>query len=875
MAEKRNPATVEWDLTESVRWGTSPLPLLPTALAHALAGVAVPEWLAATLGSRGASVEALAGDVWAVLPANEGTRERIRAYVLGLVKERSSELADVLIGCGGLDTIEPALLRAPGRSRHCLIRAGVLRDPARAASLRFADLLNQRSVGPRTALEAAAILESFGDRSPSDATVTLADAIARLTIPAWGEPGSPLLPVGLRRALADERLPDWVRDDLCLAPDATPASLDASVWRGFDVLPLRVRRFVLNLVAYRIDLLTDVHVLETRWPDSVEPESVPWPTRVLNAISRAGLLDPVRLEATTYSDLLDLPALGVKSVLDFAAIAEAVTSRAAADVVDHSAIDDLTTAADEDWADRLRADDPRFRDVAPVYVGSLAALFEDALSNPNGARAHHLTRSLPLIRARAAEIAAEPLDLAFDRLLRSVGANGRQIEIVKARLGWNEVGPVTLQDVGDAFHVTRERVRQVAEKVLGKVTPTYLPQLQVAIQVLEAAAPITVGDARLLLVAKGVTSSPLDPRGVEAVATLLGYEASFHIDLSDGSPWILPMGRLGTAPIFSAARKTAGRVGVSNVDEVQALLSRTGSETSSGEVERILRGSAKIRFLEDEWFWVPGIPADRNRLRNVTQRMLSVTPRLDLATLRQGVRRRYRFMGIETVPPTSVLGAFYAANPEFILHGGGMVESAVPLDYRSILGDVDRAFVEVFRSVPTGLLDRAQLHEALTKRGINPNTLAVWTSYSPVLDHPALNVWCLRGADVEPAALEALRAVTSTRTRHRRTVAFGWDDEGRLSLTVTIGNVQSPVVGIPSPIVRYVCNRRFAAITKDGTPAGTIVVDDGGTSWGFGPFLRRRGAEVGDPLTMRFDLTSELVTLTVGDEDALDVDEVD
>ncbi len=95
-------------------------------------------------------------------------------------------------------------------------------------------------------------------------------------------------------------------------------------------------------------------------------------------------------------------------------------------------------------------------------------------------------------------------------------------------------------------------------------------------------------------------------------------------------------------------------------------------------------------------------------------------------------------------------------------------------------------------------------------------------------------------------------------------------------MTVTIGNVNSPVVGIPTAIARYVAGRRFAAMTEDGTPAGTIVVDDGTSSWGYGPFLRRRGAEVGDSLTMRFDLTTDQVSLTVGDEGVLeDVDEVD
>ena len=868
MQPDRKPSTAGNNLTPLPGWGTSAFPLLPTAIAHAVADVEVPSWIADLLGSPGTTASALAGNAWDVLPGDEETRQRLTSYVVELVRDRASEVADVRVARGGADAIKPLLLHLSTRARNALIRAGMATDPAKGQGIRFGDLLSTPNVGVRTAIEISAVLEASGGAPVADAHV--AKAMTAQAPPEWGEPGSPVLPVGLRRALADERLPEWVRADLNLPSEASLASLDAAVWRALESLPTRVRRYILNLVAYRIDAIKDAQVFEEGWPAAIDPSEVAWPTRVGNALTRHQLLDRGRLERITYGELLGLPAMGIKSVLDFAAIAEVLAGGGGADVVDQGSIDALTAAADEDWANRLRADDPRFRDVAPVYVGSLAGLFEDALSNPNGARAHALAGSLEDIRIRAAEIAAEPLDLAFERVLRSVGSTERQVEIVKARLGWNEVGPITLQEVGDQFDLTRERVRQVTAKVLDRLTVTYLPQLEVAIRELEAAAPIPISDACRLLVEKGVTALPIDPRGLVVVAELLGYEVSFQIDDGDGSPWVLPAGGAATAAIFSAARKAAGRVGVSNVDEVHALLVGADREISAGEVERVLRASTKIDFLEGDWFWVPDIPGDRNRLRNVTQRMLSVAARLDLATLRQGVRRRYRFMGIETVPPSSVLGAFYAAHPEFIVHKDGSVGSAVDLDYRLMLGDVDRAFVDVLRSTKTGLMDRAQLEEAMTARGVNANTLSVFTSYSPVLDHPAMNVWCLRGADIDPAALDALRAATATRTRRRRTVAFGWDEDGRVSLTVSMGNVHSPVVQIPSAIARYVAGRRFAAVAEDGTPAGTVVVDDGGSSWGYGPFLRRRGAEVGDPVTMRFDLTTEHVALSIGDEGALE-----
>jgi hypothetical protein len=356
----------------------------------------------------------------------------------------------------------------------------------------------------------------------------------------------------------------------------------------------------------------------------------------------------------------------------------------------------------------------------------------------------------------------------------------------------------------------------------------------------------------------------------QAAAELVGYDVRFHIDDGNDTRYVLAQGLAGTGPVFSIARREAGKVGVSIIEEVQAELAVSGHEYSPEGVSRILQSSTKIDFLDDQWFWMPNIPPERNRLCNVTQRMLSVTPRLEVGTIRQGLHRHYRYRQIDLVPPVTVLKAFYSAHPEFVLTGDATVESIKPLDYRDTLGDVEQAFVEVLRTSPTGLMDRAELEEeVVTRRSVNANTFSVFSSYSPILDHPATNVWCLRGHAVNPAQLEALRTVIATRPRQRRALAYGWDEDGNLWLTVGLGNVNTPVVGIPVSISRYVAGRRFQGRTQEGTPAGVIAIDENGASWGYGPFLRRRGAEPGDVLTLGFDLVSEEVTLSLDDESVL------
>lgn len=56
----------------------------------------------------------------------------------------------------------------------------------------------------------------------------------------------------------------------------------------------------------------------------------------------------------------------------------------------------------------------------------------------------------------------------------------------------------------------------------------------------------------------------------------------------------------------------------------------------------------------------------------------------------------------------------------------------------------------------------------------------------------------------------------------------------------------------------------------DSTPVGTVVVDEDGMSWGYGPFLRRYGADEGDVLVIEFDVAAAEVTLRLEGFEHLD-----
>ena len=89
----------------------------------------------------------------------------------------------------------------------------------------------------------------------------------------------------------------------------------------------------------------------------------------------------------------------------------------------------------------------------------------DPLS-PSGA----LVNLIDQIRLRLSEL----IRMTLEDELQSLAAqhvSGRNLNLMLILLGWNGGAPRTLQSAGDAFGLTRERVRQIQRKVLEKIAP--------------------------------------------------------------------------------------------------------------------------------------------------------------------------------------------------------------------------------------------------------------------------------------------------------------------------------------------------------------------------------------------------------------------
>lgn len=168
---------------------------------------------------------------------------------------------------------------------------------------------------------------------------------------------------------------------------------------------------------------------------------------------------------------------------------------------------------------------------------------------------------------------------------------GREVEIILLRYGFDERGVHTLQEIGDIFQVSRERIRQIEKKAFGRLRKRTLKPVFYRIVEIEADKSWrTLAEAN-----GGILCDTLT-----AKFKLLSPEVRLAIDVAFGSPdkWLDDIGQ--KAPLgWFRGQETASTV-KSNISEAIAHLKDTG-------------GVFLIEVLADHF----GIDAESLRLADV------------------------------------------------------------------------------------------------------------------------------------------------------------------------------------------------------------------------------------------------------------------
>ena len=671
-------------------------------------------------------------------------------------------------------------------------------------------------------------------------------------------------------------------------------ALGEDVWDNMQFLGPRLRSFVLFTVKSRLSEIGDVVCVDRIWPAGLRISDVGWTARTRNALARSAMLrDKHTLTDLTFRRLAAVRGLGAAGIVDFAATLEAamdhhegLTTEYARSITVVRALHELHNKA---WADQISNEDMRFADLLPPGEGTVqerveALLLElDPLSSVD--EGPLLLGATEEIEERVAEIEGLPLERALLSFLQTLvrDKTGARLEVLAARLGWTGAKHLTLKECSKKLGITRERVRQLQIRAISRIPrhEVLMPQFDRALAVLEENAPIGFEQASLLVHDAGLTATKFHIPSLLDIAELLGKQISLKSKLT-GVEGVLVRDEDArmVSQVLPMARKLAGCSGVSSIFQVQDALDVLEYHITEDSLKRVLEGITETcQFLDDAWFVITDIPAGRDRLANAVRKMLSVASPQSLGSLREGVRRAFRGRGISysgshppVAPPAYILRLYLALSSEFALDGDD-VSPTRALDYRQEMGESERLMVDVLRSSPSGVLDRRSLAEGCIARGMNENTFNVYTTYSSILEHLGIDLWKLRGVEVDPATVEAVRSANRLRTRERRVLGYEWTEDGKLRLAFRISGwaADTAVFGCPSALQRFLARSDFECQVKETRQTcGKLGVDERGTIYGCKTFIRRYGLDENDVLVAEFDIGSHVVLLSIGDDGLLD-----
>lgn len=433
-------------------------------------------------------------------------------------------------------------------------------------------------------------------------------------------------------------------------------------------------------------------------------------------------------------------------------------------------------------------------------------------------------------------------------------------------------GPVaTLDEAGKAIGVTRERIRQVMVRVskhlVGKVLPGTKDLVETLVERSPVAEPVGVRLAH-----SGRTRATLTGAGLLNILSLLGTSPRKLVgtDLVCVDGWLVEESEVPLTKSISMASRHTSAYGMTTVEEIRQSLATADKELDPIEIRRVLKGQRNVRWA-GEWLWVDkeydGLHS--NRLVNTARSILSVNSPQTVISIHQGCRRMWKFRQIDILPPVLAMKTFFESSPYFTVTGD-LVAPIAPLDYHNILGTKTTAMIEVLKSQPHQIMDRRTLQESCEDAGIAKGTYGVWTTFAEWMEKFGPNVWGLRGANPNPAVIDAVRDAARKRSKSEpRRKKWRWADDGR-ALQIMDVSTNFLNTGVMSfvPEVHDLLAGQAVEIRHNGRRVGIVKIgQDHSFSWGWTPVLKGIKAEHGQVMRISVDVSTRTAEVAIGGEE--------
>jgi hypothetical protein len=183
------------------------------------------------------------------------------------------------------------------------------------------------------------------------------------------------------------------------------------------------------------------------------------------------------------------------------------------------------------------------------------------------------------------------------------------------------------------------------------------------------------------------------------------------------------------------------------------------------------------------------------------------------------------------------------------------------------LSEHEQAMMDVFAKHGP-LLSHADVRRHCRDAGLNDTTTAIYLTNSPILRRVEVGVYSLIGATVSPGAIDAISKANRCSRAGTVIVDYGWNPKGPsvwAMYRLSAGMLRNGVISAPAGIKKYLTAESYELRGPDGAHIGRLGVGDN-NMWGFIPFFRRRGGDVGDYMRVDFELATGIVRAELSDE---------
>lgn len=513
------------------------------------------------------------------------------------------------------------------------------------------------------------------------------------------------------------------------------------------------------------------------------------------------------------------------------------------------------------WEALLRAPRGWLRDLAMEAEG------------PHDAQTHfELPHSACL--SIAEEIRAVGTYLAEPRSRRAqpVSGGSKRAEVhatmFAARYGVSGPDATTLQDIGNRFGLTRERVRQILERMLERARGASfsLPAFTRLRTAVSEAGVCLVADfesahAQLL---GGVSLADADRFAREVLGTNVAsiVSKSFGRTGQGLQPALASRSTPDlAASLRDAARRMTRSSGAAHALTVVGMVSEDlGQAVSLADAKQALRVIEGMEWLTEhqDWFWLGADAVLQNRVLEAVRKILATAAtRVDVEDLHQGIcrsrrtfyRNEPRARPPELEMPQDVLRVILARVPWLSVVQKNDFVLREPLRREDVLNSSELAVVEVIKEFGGATVWHV-LNRRLVDSGVfSPPSLHMVLAHSPVVKPLGYGIYGLRGIDV---SREAYAAALDSGARTAVALEPAHDGWLEFSYSISEAALRSGVADLPMRVVNALPEGDYKT---EGIARGTFSVGTSraapSRSRGLASLLRTAGVKPGEPLLVR------------------------